>query len=159
MNKPRNRVLWLVTPLCLFFSEDARSQVKLPSIIGDGMVLQQGMSVPVWGWDTVGQTVTVSFAGQKQSAEAGQDGRWQVKLEAMKSSARGRSLTVSGSNKVSVKNVVVGEVWICSGQSNMEWRLANTMNGKEEVANAKHSLIRLFNVPGSHRERAAPGPL
>ena len=68
-------------------------------------------------------------------------------------------MTVSGSNKVSVKNVVVGEVWICSGQSNMEWRLANTMNGKEEVANAKHSLIRLFNVPGSHRERAAPGPL
>jgi sialate O-acetylesterase len=155
MNNPRNRVLWLVAPLCLFFSEDARSQVKLPSIIGDGMVLQQGMSVPVWGWDTAGQTVTVSFAGQKQSAKAGQDGRWQVKLKAMKSSAKGRSLKVSGSNKVSVKNVVVGEVWICSGQSNMEWRLASTTNGKEEVANAKHSLIRLFNVPG-HTVNARP---
>jgi sialate O-acetylesterase len=155
MFSPRHRVLSLVTPLCLFFAEDVRSQIKLPAIVGDGMVLQQGMSVPIWGWDIAGQKVTVAFGGQKLTATAGEDGRWQVDLAAMKSSAKGRALKVSGSDRVTVKDVLVGEVWICSGQSNMEWRLAQVINGKEEVANAKNPLIRLFNVPG-HTVNARP---
>ena len=155
MNSPRHRLLWLASPLCLLLADDVRSQIKLPAIVGDGMVLQQGMAVPIWGWDTAGQNVTVTFGGHKQSAIAGKVGRWQVKLGSMKASAKGRKLKVSGSDSVTIKRVLVGEVWICSGQSNMEWRLAQSVNGKAEIAASQNPLIRLFNVPG-HTVAAQP---
>jgi sialate O-acetylesterase len=112
------------------------------------MVLQRELPVPVWGLADTGEEVTVTFGGQSKTTEAGKDGRWQVKLDALKANAKGQALTISGKNKVTLKDVLVGEVWICSGQSNMEWRLAQTLNGKDEVAKANHPLIRLFNVPG-----------
>ena len=126
----------------------ATADVKLPPVLGSGMVLQRGLPVPVWGWADAGEKVSVSFAGQTKTANAGDDGKWMVKLEPLKASSKAASLTVAGKNKISLDNVLVGEVWICSGQSNMEWAIRSSMNAKEEIAASDHPNIRLFNVPG-----------
>jgi sialate O-acetylesterase len=130
----------------------AQAETKLPSILGSHMVLQRDAACPVWGWDDAGTEVTVSFADQTHTAKAGKDGRWQVKLTAMKASAKGRALTVKGSSTVKLTDVLVGEVWLCSGQSNMEWTVSRSTNAKEEIANAKHPLIRHIKIP--HRPSA-----
>jgi len=126
----------------------ATADVKLPPVLGSGMVLQRGLPVPVWGWADAGEKVSVSFAGQTKTANAGDDGKWMVKLEPLKASSKAASLSVAGKNKISLDNVLVGEVWICSGQSNMEWAIRSSMNAKEEIAASDHPNIRLFNVPG-----------
>ena len=104
--------------------------------------------MPVWGWADAGEKVSVTFTGQTKTTKAGDDGKWMVKLDPLKANSKAASLTVTGNNKISLDNVLVGEVWICSGQSNMEWALRSSMNAKEEVAAADHPQIRLFNVPG-----------
>ena len=125
----------------------AQAETKLPSILGSHMVLQQGAACPIWGWDDAGTEVTVSFGDQTHTAKAGKDGRWQVKLTAMKASAKGRALTVKGSSTVKLEDVLVGEVWLCSGQSNMEWTVSRSTNAKQEIAAAKHPLIRHIKIP------------
>jgi sialate O-acetylesterase len=132
----------------------AQAETKLPSILGSHMVLQRDAACPIWGWDDAGTAVTVSFGDQTHTAKAGKDGRWQVKLTAMKASAKGRALTVKGSSTVKLEDVLVGEVWLCSGQSNMEWTVSRSTNAKEEIANAKHPLIRHIKIP--HRPSAKP---
>ena len=126
----------------------ATAEVKLATIFGDSMVLQRELPVPVWGTADAGEKVTVTFGDQTHTAEAGKDGKWQVSLKPLEASAKPQTLKAAGSSTVEVKDVLVGEVWICSGQSNMEWRLATTLNAKEEVAASDHPQIRLFNVPG-----------
>jgi len=127
------------------------AKVKLPPVIGSGMVLQRDLPVAVWGWAEPGEKVKVVFAGQEKSAETGSDGRWLAKLDPLKASKQPMTMTITSSDegqKVILENILVGEVWLCSGQSNMEWGVANSMNAKEEVAASSHPLIRLFNVPG-----------
>jgi sialate O-acetylesterase len=124
----------------------AQAETKLPSILGSHMVLQQGAACPIWGWDDSDKVVTVAFAGQKHTAKVGDDGRWQVTLAAMKANAKGQTLTVRGSTVVELKDVLIGEVWLCSGQSNMEWRVRQSTNAKEEIASAKHPLIRHIKI-------------
>lgn len=126
----------------------ARGDVELASIFGDAMVLQRELPVPVWGWADSGEEVSVSFAGQTQKAVADKEGRWQIKLGPLKANSAGQMLTVSGKNKLALKDVLVGEVWICSGQSNMEWPLTRSLNAKQEISQADHPQVRLFNVPG-----------
>jgi sialate O-acetylesterase len=129
----------------LFAATNARGDVKVPSLISDGMVLQQGMNVPLWGWADEGEVVTVEFQRQKVSATT-RDGKWMVKLKSL--TAGGPfTLTISGRNKLEIKNVLVGEVWICSGQSNMQWPLSQTDNADAEIAKARYPMIRLFTVP------------
>ncbi len=108
----------------------ARADVKLASIFGDSMVLQCDMAIPVWGWADPGEEVTVTLGDQTKSVKADDDGRWQVKLDALKANAEGQTLTVTGANTIELKDVLIGEVWICSGQSNMEWGLGGAMNGE-----------------------------
>ena len=126
----------------------AQADVKLASIFGDSMVLQQELPVPVWGWADPNESVTVSLGDQSKNAKADAKGKWQVNLDALKANAKGQTLKVSGNNTVEVKDVLIGEVWICSGQSNMEWSVSRSLNPKEEIEAANHPLIRLFNVPG-----------
>jgi sialate O-acetylesterase len=141
--------------VCLGLVASASADVKLPSIFNSSMVLQQELSVPVWGKADPGEKVTVSFDGQTKTTEADKDGRWQVKLDKLKANSKGQTLSVSGKNKIELSDVLIGEVWICSGQSNMEWALRSSLNAKEEVAAADHPQIRLFNVPG-HTTSATP---
>ena len=98
----------------------AASELKLTKIFSDNMILQRDMPVPIWGWADPGEEITVQFNGQKKSAIASNDGKWMVRLDSLRASCQPKILTVTGKNdRKEFKNVVVGEVWVCSGQSNM----------------------------------------
>jgi sialate O-acetylesterase len=123
------------------------ADVSLPNVFNHNMVLQRGQPVPVWGWAAPDEPVTVSFAGQSKKTVAGKDGAWRLVLGALQASVDPATFTVSGANTVTFTNVVVGEVWFCSGQSNMEWRMANVDNAEQERAAATYPLIRHFKAP------------
>lgn len=133
--------------LVLILSGVVRAEVRLPSIIGDNMVLQSGMKVRIWGTANAGENVTVTFAKKSVNTVASAQGRWEVWLGPLKAGGGVASeLIVKGDNVLTIKNVLVGEVWVCSGQSNMEWPLNNTDNAADVVARANHAEIRLFTV-------------
>jgi len=123
----------------------AHGEVKLPAIISDHMVLQQDVPANVWGWAEPGEKVAVTFAGQTASAVAGADGAWSAKVPPTDAGTIGE-MTITGKNSLTVRNVVVGEVWVCSGQSNMEWIVANSANPQEEARAANYPLLRMFTV-------------
>src|SRR5438309_1829176 len=100
------------------FPVAARADVRLPKIISDHMVVQRDAAVPIWGWADAGEEVTVAFAGQTKTARAGADGKWRVKLDRV-TAAGPHTLTVKGKNSLTVNDVLAGEVWLASGQSNM----------------------------------------
>lgn len=124
------------------------AEVSLPSVFSDHMVLQRGVKVPVFGFANPGEEIEVSFADQSAKTSADNAGKWRVDLPVMKASKEGRTLTVTGDNTVKFEDVLVGDVWICSGQSNMEWNVEISANPKEEIAAADYPSIRLFNVEG-----------
>lgn len=131
--------------------------VELPHVFGDNMVLQREQSIPVWGKGAPGERVTVRFAGRKAKTRAGADGAWRVDLPPVRACAEGRDFTVSGANEIVFTNVVVGDVWFCSGQSNMEFTMSARRKVKDwekEVAAANWPLIRHFNV--AHKVAEAP---
>ena len=125
------------------------AQLVLPSVFTDHMVLQREQAVPVWGTSDPGDTVTVEFAGQKQTTTADKEGKWSLKLAPLSASAEPQVLTVSSRLAPSVTrtNVLIGEVWLCSGQSNMQWSMDRTENGAAAIAAATHPHIRLYNTP------------
>jgi sialate O-acetylesterase len=124
-----------------------RAELKLPAIISDHMVLQQKQTNPIWGWDTPGTKVTVTFAGQNKSGIAGSDGRWEVKLDPVNANATPQSISINGSTNRRIEDVLVGEVWMCSGQSNMGFTLQSDWNGDIEAAASKLPNLRLIKVP------------
>ncbi len=132
-----------------------RAEIRLASPFTDHLVLQRELPVPVWGTAETGEKVTVEFAGQKKTTEAGADGKWRIELDALNASAEGRTLSVTGTRTMQplrLDDVLVGEVWLCSGQSNMDFTVAKTekyyfagvMNEAEEVAAANHPTVRMF---------------
>ncbi len=124
----------------------ARADVKLPAIIGDNMALQRAIDVPIWGWADPGEKVTVTLGTQSKSATADGDGKWMVRLDSMKEGGP-VTMTVSGKNTITVENILIGEVWVCSGQSNMGFTVNRAIDGEKEVAAANYPEIRLFSVP------------
>jgi len=140
----------LIPVFLLAAASAVQAEVKLHALFTDGAVLQREMPVPVWGTATDGEKITVSFAGQTATTTA-KDGKWQVKLKALKAGGP-HVLTVEGTNKLEVKDVLVGEVWICSGQSNMAWTLAKAHNAAEVVPASANPNIRLFKVPGNPQD-------
>ncbi|MFT5826153.1 MAG: sialate O-acetylesterase [Yoonia sp.] len=122
------------------------ADVALPNIFGDHMVLQREQANPVWGKADSGEKVTVSIDGQSHTTTATAEGTWRVELEPLPVGGP-YELSIQGNNTVTLKDVLVGEVWICSGQSNMQWPLINTYNGPVEIAAANHAEIRLISVP------------
>ena len=147
-----------ITPAVLFLATviSASADVSLSPIIGSHMVLQRDSACPVWGWADAGEEVTVEFAGQKKTAKPDESGKWMVKLDAMKANATGQTMTIRGKNTLSLEDVVIGDVWLCSGQSNMEWTVAASGNPKEEIAAGNHPLIRHLKVnnPGAEKPEA-----
>ncbi len=128
-----------------------QAELKLPALFSDNMVLQRNVSVLVWGWAEDGEVITVQFRGQKVTATA-QNGAWSLRLRRL--SAGGPDvLTISSpSRTLQFTNVLVGEVWIASGQSNMEWPLTQTDNSAAAIASATNSQIRFFMVPNVKAE-------
>jgi sialate O-acetylesterase len=131
-----------------------RADVQLPAIFADHMVLQRDKKVTIWGTAEAGEGVTVSFGGEDKTAVADGAGKWQVWLDPMEASSTGKTLTVSGKNTLAINDVLVGEVWLCSGQSNMEWALARCIGGPEAVAKSANSNLRLCTIP--HNSQMAP---
>jgi sialate O-acetylesterase len=121
------------------------AEVKLPAVFGDNAVLQADAPLPVWGSDTPGGTITVAISGQEKKATVGADGLWRVTLDALKAGGP-LELTVTGSSTVTLKNLLVGEVWVGSGQSNMEFTLRGAVNAAQEAKDAAFPKIRLFTV-------------
>ena len=130
-----------------------RADVKVPAIIGENMALQQGIPVPIWGWADPGEDVTVTYAGQSKATKAGDDKKWMVKLDALKVGAPS-DMVIKGKNTLTLKNVIVGEVWVNSGQSNMEFGMHGTLNSAKEIAEAKFPNIRLFTVQKAVKDEA-----
>jgi sialate O-acetylesterase len=124
----------------------ARADVTLPAIFGDHMVLQRDQKINVWGWADPGEDVKVEFRGQTATAKAGDDGAWRVALEPVDAGGP-FEMVVSGKNARTFKDVLVGEVWICSGQSNMQWPVVASNDADLEIAAAKYPNIRLISVP------------
>jgi len=139
------RFLLLPIFVLCFLAYAVRAEVRLPALFSDNMVLQQGMDVPVWGWADDGEEVKVTFRGKTVKAKA-KGGKWMLKLGKFKAGGPDE-LLVEGKNRIELKNVLVGEVWVCSGQSNMEMALNNVFEGKEEVARSSNKQLRLFHVP------------
>jgi len=137
----------------LLLAGQALAEVRVPALIGDNMVLQRGVRLKVWGWADPGESVAVEINGQRAVAKAAADGRWSVRLQPMEAGGP-YTMTITGKNALSFRNVMVGEVWVCSGQSNMEWPVAASMNGDREVASADYPMIRLFTVP--HKVATSP---
>lgn len=140
-----SRLFGRVLVLCAAFAFAANGDVKLHGLFSDNMVLQRNAAVPVWGWADEGEKVTVEFRGQSVSATA-RDGKWMVRLKKLKAGGPDE-MRVAGKNSITLSNVLVGEVWIASGQSNMEWPLRASFEPETEIAKTSNRLVRLCTVP------------
>ncbi|MDP0490238.1 MAG: sialate O-acetylesterase [Verrucomicrobiota bacterium JB023] len=121
------------------------ASLEVPSFFSEGMVLQQGGGAAVWGTSGAGKDVTLTFAGKEYQTKAATDGKWTIKLDELAASSEGKELTItSDGDNLFISDVVVGEVWIASGQSNMEWALSRLPNYQDEVETAQDDLLRVY---------------
>ena len=138
--------LTLLMLMLIIAAADLTAEVKLPKVIGSNMVLQRNREVSIWGWADAREKVTVAFNGQEAQVRAGKDGTWMVVLQPMQAGGP-FEMVIEGKNTITLQNILVGDVWVCSGQSNMEWSVQNSDNPETEIAAAVHPEIRLFTVP------------
>ncbi|WP_233169267.1 sialate O-acetylesterase [Hymenobacter sp. BT523] len=133
--------------LSLPVARQAAAQVRLPRLVSDGMVLQRDADVAVWGWAKPGEAVSVAFLGKTYKATTGPDGRWRVQLPRLKAGGP-FEMNIKASNQVAVKDIMVGDVWLCSGQSNMETPMSRLRDKYPDVvAQAANPNIRQYEVP------------
>ncbi len=142
----RGVISFLCLTLLLVAPAVSQAELTVPNVFTSHMVLQQKMQNPVWGWDTPGTEVTVTIDGQTHTAKADDSGRWQVKLEPLKVGGP-YTLTIKGTSTKEIQDVLVGEVWVCSGQSNMQWPVSQSNDPDLERLTAKFPQIRLLTVP------------
>ena len=146
-----------ILPVFLVFGglSVAQAELTVSALFSDHAVLQRGKTVPVWGGANAGDKVEVSFKSAKVDATADGNGRWQADLPAMEASAEPTDLVIkSGEKTLTIRDVLVGDVWLCSGQSNMEWRVDQANNAAQEIAAANFPQIRQFRVPKAYEEKA-----
>ncbi|MEJ1097974.1 MULTISPECIES: sialate O-acetylesterase [unclassified Pseudoxanthomonas] len=137
----------------VLFSPCAQAKVELPLLFSDGAVVQRDKPLPVWGWASPGANIEVEFDGRSATATAAKDGAWRVELPAHKAGGP-YTLRVRGDGEpVAVRDVLVGDVWLASGQSNMEWPLHQAKDAQQAIASANDPLIRHFKVPKSWSEK------
>ena len=134
--------------LVLFSFSVSFADVKLPKIFGDNMVLQRDMQIPVWGWAEPNEKVTIELNRQKKEVKADKNGKWIARLDALPAGGPFQ-LTVIGKNTIVFNNVLIGEVWICSGQSNMEFRVQSAINASKEIQSADYPQIRQIKIPNT----------
>lgn len=143
-------VLTIVLSAVIPFKK-ASGAIKMPALFADHMVLQRNKPVPVWGWANPGEKVVVSFDGQSKQTIASADGKWMVKLDPLQV-GKPREMTITGDNTIFIKDILVGEVLVCSGQSNMEWALFKCIGADDAIANSNNPDLRIFNVPHNDTE-------
>jgi sialate O-acetylesterase len=144
-NCKNSGVRFLIPSLFLLVPLFSNAEVKLPGVFSDNMVLQRDIPIQVWGWADKKERITIAFLGDTITVKADKKGNWQAEL---KSSPAGGpyELLIKGENEIVLSNILVGDVWVCSGQSNMEWPLSVTNTGEEAIAQSTNPLIRLFTV-------------
>lgn len=147
MKSARLLCVGLCAALLACTATNSHGDVKLPTVLDSHMVLQRDVPLNLWGWADAGENVSVTMGNEVVRTKAAADGSWKVTLGAQKADGKARTITIAGNNTIELKDVLIGEVWIGSGQSNMEWTLSNTQGSKEAIANADHPMIRLFHVP------------
>lgn len=135
----------LLVTLFLLFAFFSNANVRMPLVFSDGMVLQRNKQIPIWGWADANEKVEIHFNKQTKTITADQNGKWMVKLDSEKAGGP-FELSITGKNKILIKDILVGEVWICSGQSNMEFQMYKTMNSKAEIEDSNYPMIRHFGV-------------
>jgi len=135
------------------WSGSMRADVRLSPLFADHMVLQRDIRVPVWGRGEPGEKVTVDFGGQRAGTTVNPAGKWRIDLGPFAAATRPAELVVAGRNRLVVRDVVVGEVWLCSGQSNMAFTVGEAQNARAEIGSARHPLIRQFAVKRSAADR------
>jgi sialate O-acetylesterase len=121
------------------------AQVSLPKFFGDNMVLQRNSAIPIWGWAKANEKIIVQLNTQTKTTRANKDGKWMVRLAA-ENAGGPYVLNITGKNSLQYKNVLVGDVWLCTGQSNMEWTIAQSDNAKKEMATANYPSIRHIKI-------------
>ncbi|WP_020530816.1 sialate O-acetylesterase [Flexithrix dorotheae] len=136
----------LITIILMFTFQISFADFRLANVFGDNMVLQRNKEIPVWGFGDKGEKITISFNGQSLTVKVKQ-GKWMVKFPAMKAGGPYEMILKGKKVTKTIKNILIGDVWICSGQSNMEWVLQATNNAEEEIANANYPQIRHLKVP------------
>ncbi|HEV7402809.1 MAG TPA: sialate O-acetylesterase [Chthoniobacteraceae bacterium] len=137
----------LLLLVVLAFAGSVHAELRLAPLFRDYAVLQQGKPIPVWGRAAPNEKVSVSFHGNITATTADEHGNWRADLPAERATADAAELTVKGEQTITLRDVVVGEVWLCSGQSNMEWRLDQAAQAEQEIAGADFPLIRQFRLP------------
>ena len=155
----KNRGSWTTAtraPLAFFlvmmgWVGPACADVTLPALFSDGMVLQRDMNVPIWGWADPGEKITITIPNQQLTAVADDKGRWRATFEPLAAGGM-MDIVVKGNNEVKIKDVQIGDVWLCSGQSNMEWRLADSRDADLEMPAAVYPNIRLFTIGGEGKD-------
>ena len=143
------RPLLIVALLLALVTAHASADVALPKVFGDHMVLQQNRPIVIWGFADAGEEVTVTIGDASAKATPDAAGRWQVELPALPATApdaEGLTVTIAGKNTLTLTDVLVGEVWLCSGQSNMQWPVQRSANAEQETAAADHPRLRLLQV-------------
>ena len=147
MRRQWSLVLGIALGSLLAFARPLVADVRLPAIFTDNAVFQRDMPVPVWGWADQGEQVVVKIGDQAKTATPdAKTGKWTVKLDPLPVGGP-HTLNVTGKNTITLKNVLVGEVWICSGQSNMQMAVRGVQGAQDEIAAAKYPKIRLISVP------------
>jgi sialate O-acetylesterase len=141
------KIFFALMAALAFFGFKARADVRMPNLFSENMVLQQGMHVSIWGWAEDGEVVTVTFRGKTVKTTA-HNGKWMVKLSKLKAGGPD-ALTIEGKNRIVITNVYVGEVWIASGQSNMEFKLNRSDEAQADIDSATNSMIFLLDVPNT----------
>ncbi|MDA0834638.1 MAG: sialate O-acetylesterase [Planctomycetota bacterium] len=134
------------TLFVLAFSSSASADVRLPTVVGSNMVLQRDKPIHLWGWAAPDEKVTVTLGDDSKSTAADAEGNWAVDLNELPAGGP-HQISITGNNAITLENILVGEVWVCSGQSNMEWMVRITKDGEQEIAAAQHPKIRLFHIP------------
>ena len=132
------------------------ADVSVSKVFGDHMVLQQGAPIRVWGTADPGEGVSVSLGGKTKKTTTSKEGSWRVDLPSLTADNKPHTMTIKGKNRVEIKDVLLGEVWICSGQSNMEWAVNRSLNPKEEIAAANHPYRQSIDGAGRYA-KSLPG--
>jgi sialate O-acetylesterase len=140
------RTIFLVISLLFIIIGQAIADIKLPAVVGNNMVLQQNKPLKIWGWADPEESVKVQINKNRAKTKADKNGKWNVTLSEMKAGGPYKMI-IEGNNSIILNNILIGEVWICSGQSNMEWRMRTSKDNVKEILAANFPNIRLFHVP------------
>ena len=128
---------------------EVSANIRLPKIFADNMVLQRDQAITIWGWAAPGEKITIQLINQTKTLKTGKDGIWKTLLQAEQAGGP-YQLIITGNNIIKLNNILIGDVWICSGQSNMEWMLRNTNDAMKEIQESNYPMIRNLQ-PGNFR--------